>query len=141
EKLVDLGGDPGVAQHATAVVIEYEDQGVLGTRLRTVGPACEHADEFVDVAETITVDIDGHGCHRTQLGGPVGDLQTAFTECEYTLFGERALLVGGAQGGDRGQDAEPGRFAGGGGVRDQTLAEQAIDVETWDLVAPPGPQH
>src|SRR5699024_2929408 len=49
DELVDLGGDPGVTEHTTAVVIENKDQGVLRTCLGNVGSAGEHADDVVDV--------------------------------------------------------------------------------------------
>src|SRR5699024_12847051 len=103
----DLGGDPGVTEYTTAVVIENKDQGVLRACLGNVGTAGEHADDVVDVTEKITVDMDGHGRDRTQLKGPLGSLHIAFTWCEHALLGESALGLGGAQSGDRCQDAEP----------------------------------
>src|SRR5699024_2559062 len=114
DELVDLGGDPGVTEHTTAVVIENKDQGVLRTCLGNVGSAGEHADDVVDVTEKITVDMDGHGRDRTQPAGPLGSLHIAFTQCEHALLGECALGLGGAQSSDRCQSAEPGRLAGGG---------------------------
>src|SRR5699024_11904099 len=55
DELVDLGGDPGVTEYTSAVVIAHKDQGVLRASLGHVGPAGGHADDAVAVAAELSV--------------------------------------------------------------------------------------
>ncbi len=101
----------------------------------------EHAHHVVGVAEEVAVDVGGDRGDRSELVRPGGGLEASLAQGDHALFGQVALGGRGAQGGDRGEDPQPGGFAGGGGVGDQTLAEEPLHVHSGQPGAPPGTQE
>ena len=121
------------------VVVDHHDQGV-----RLLAGVAEHAHDFVAVAEGVGVHVAVAGGHGADVLGPGGRATPALHQRQRGRL-RLHRLARRAQAGDAGQQRERGRAALLGGVADQALADQFLDVGrpvgAAGAAAPPGAEQ
>ncbi len=136
-----MGGDPAVPGQAAGVVVDDDNQAVL-----LLAGVAEDADHLVAVAEYIGVEVALGGLDRADVRSPGRPGNAAVHQRKRCLL-RLQCLPGRAKTGNTGQQGQSRRAALLGGIADQALANQLLDVgpaprtAPTTLLAPPGAQQ
>ena len=146
EQLGHLRGHPAVPRQATCVVVDDDDEGML-----VLAGVAEHAHDFVAVTVGVGVQVALGRDHGTDVLGPSRPGDAALHQRQGRLL-RAGRLAGRAQARDAGQQCERGRAALLGGVGDEPLADELLDIgpaapempgagPAATLLAPPGAEQ
>jgi hypothetical protein len=124
----------GALHRPGPVAVDQDDQGVPVAAAVGVG-----ADDRVLVAVDVAGDVALLGQDRPHPVGPAGARDAALHQGQRGPLGLGGLPRG-AQVGHPGQQRQRGRGADAGGVVDQRLADDLLDVAAGNPAPPPGAQ-
>ncbi len=125
-----MRGHPAVTKHPAEVVVDGGDKCVA-----FLARVAEDADHLVAVAVEITVDVAVTRCDLADLVCPAWPRHAAVHQLERGLLGLRGL-AGGAEARDAGEQRERRRAVLAGGIGDEALAHEFLDVRSAPAARP-----